>query len=225
MSPLDGPSDPPALDVLLQEVPDELHHMVRFLLRYRFAIEEVTTKLEILRQEFSVIHDYNPIEQVRSRVKTPEGIVQKALRKGIALDLDSIRRDVVDIAGVRVVCSFVTDVYWVLDMLCRQTDVELVELTDYIAAPKPNGYRSVHAIVRIPVFLSTGVEHVPVELQVRTVAQDSWASIEHKLFYKHEGVVPGDLVDELRAAADGAAALDLRFQELHRTGHSREPRG
>jgi putative GTP pyrophosphokinase len=202
---------------VLEDVPDELRHMARFLLVYKFAIDEITTKLEILREEFSLAHEYNPIEHVTSRVKTPEGILQKAMRKGVDLDLGSIRDDIRDIAGVRVVCSFVTDVYWVLDMLCRQTDVDLVELEDYIADPKPNGYRSLHAIVRIPVFLSTGVEHVPVELQVRTVAQDFWASLEHKIFYKHEGRVPAGLVEELQEAAAGAAALDMRMQELHRS--------
>lgn len=213
----DAPTDAVPLDVLLDGVPDGMVDIARLMQVHQFAIDEITTKIEILRKEFALTHEHSPIEHVTSRVKSLEGILAKAMRKGIDLDVASIRRDVHDIAGVRIVCSFVTDVYWVLDMLCRQTDVDLVEVEDYVAHPKPNGYRSVHAIVRIPVFLSTGVQHVPVELQVRTVAMDFWASLEHKIFYKHEGRVPEGLREELLDAATVAAALDLRMHELHRS--------
>lgn len=188
----------------------------RFLMVYKFAIDEVTTKITILREEFEHLHDYNPIEHVNARLKSPESIIDKAVRRGCTLDPAVLRRQVRDIAGVRVTCSFVSDVYTIFDLLTGQNDIEVVEVEDYIASPKPNGYRSLHAIVQVPVFLSTGVEHLPVELQFRTVAMDFWASLEHKIFYKYNRDVPADLLAELTAAADTAAGLDARMQRLHR---------
>lgn len=190
--------------------------VARFLMLYRGAIDEVTTKLNILRDEFTHIHDYNPIEHVKARLKSPEGIVAKARRRGVPLELSAIRRELHDIAGVRVVCSFVTDVYAIFDMFVDQSDVTVVEVEDYIAEPKPNGYKSLHAIVRIPVFLSTGPQFVEVEMQFRTVAMDFWASLEHKIYYKYDRRVPPELLAELSDAADVAAGLDDRMQRLHR---------
>lgn len=190
--------------------------MTRFLMMYGFAIDEVTTKIDILRQEFNHIHDYNPIEHVTSRLKSPEGIIVKARRIDCDLDVASVGARIKDIAGVRVVCSFVKDVYTLFEMFTAQTDVTVVEVEDYIANPKPNGYKSLHAIVQIPVFLSTGPQPVDVEMQFRTVAMDFWASLEHKIYYKYDRQVPSGLLDELRDAADIAAGLDERMQRLHR---------
>src|SRR5690606_4686905 len=145
------------------------------------AIDEITTKINILREEFGHLHDYNPIEHVNARLKSPQSILQKAKRRGCELSFDDIREHVRDIAGVRVICSFVSDVYTIFDMLTGQDDVTVVDVDDYIAAPKPNGYQSLHATVQVPVFLSGGPEQVYVELQVRTVAMDFWASLEHKI--------------------------------------------
>ncbi|MFS0866310.1 GTP pyrophosphokinase family protein [Microbacterium sp. 179-B 1A2 NHS] len=188
----------------------------RFLMEYRFGLQEIETKISILREEFHETHDYNPIEHVTSRVKSPDSLVEKVQRKGVDPDFDSIRERITDIAGIRVTCSFVSDAYRLLDLLSAQDDVRVREVEDYIASPKPNGYKSLHAIVEVPVFLSTGRVDVPVEVQLRTIAMDFWASLEHKIYYKYEGDVPVDLLADLKDAADTAAELDTRMEGLHR---------
>ena len=188
----------------------------RFLREYEFGMREVETKISILRDEFTHMHAYNPIEHVSSRLKSPDGIVEKVARKGIDPDFDVIRREITDIAGVRITCSFVTDVYRLFELFTRQDDITVLVVKDYIAEPKPNGYRSLHAIVEVPVFLSTGAIPVPVEVQFRTIAMDFWASLEHKIHYKFDGRVPAHLVQSLTEAADAAGELDLRMERLHR---------
>jgi putative GTP pyrophosphokinase len=197
----------------LREMRDELQ---RFLLEYRFGMQEIETKLGILRDEFLLTHAYNPIEHVSSRVKSPDSLVEKVQRKGVEADFESIRRNVTDIAGVRVTCSFVADAYRLFDLLTEQDDVQVIQVKDYIAAPKPNGYKSLHAIVEVPVFLSTGRIQVPVEVQFRTIAMDFWASLEHKIYYKYDTLVPAELLESLKDAADTAAELDQRMERLHR---------
>ncbi len=200
----------------------------RFLREYEFGMREVETKISILRDEFTHNHAYNPIEHVKSRLKTPDSIVEKVARKGIEPDFDSIRREITDIAGVRITCSFVTDVYRLFELFTQQDDVTVKLVKDYIADPKPNGYRSLHAIVEVPVFLSTGPVPVPVEVQFRTIAMDFWASLEHKIHYKFHGHVPAHLVQSLTEAADAAGELDGRMERLHREVHgpdaARDPR-
>lgn len=202
---------------------DELRAMrdefQRFLAEYRFGLREVETKLGILQDEFQHMHDYNPIEHVSSRVKSPDSIVEKVSRKGIAPDFGSIRRHITDVAGIRVTCSFVPDAYRLFDLLTHQDDIRVVAVKDYIARPKANGYKSLHAIVEVPVFLSTGRVDVPVEVQFRTIAMDFWASLEHKIYYKYDSQVPAELLAELRDAADTAAELDTRMERLHRELH------
>lgn len=187
----------------------------RFLMVYKFAIDEITTKVNILREEFALAHDYNPIEHMVARLKSPASIVEKANRRSYELTFAGVRDAIHDIAGVRVTCSFVTDVYTLFEMFSAQDDVTVVEVEDYIATPKPNGYQSLHAIVRVPVFLSTGAEHVLVEMQFRTVAMDFWATLEHKIYYKFNRAIPAALLDELKEAAETAARLDERMQRLH----------
>jgi putative GTP pyrophosphokinase len=191
----------------------------RFLLEYRFGMAEVETKISILRDEFRHLHDYNPIEHVSARVKTPDSLVAKVMRKGVEPDFASIRRSVTDIAGVRLTCSFTADAYRLFDLLTAQNDVTVRTVKDYIAAPKDNGYKSLHAIIEVPVFLSTGVVQVPVEVQFRTIAMDFWASLEHKIYYKYDRQVPDRLLGELKDAADTAAELDARMERLHRELH------
>ena len=191
----------------------------RFLMEYRFGLQEVETKISILREEFHEMHDYNPIEHVSSRVKTPDSLVEKIQRKGIDPDFESIRSGITDIAGIRITCSFVADVYRLFDLLTAQDDVRVIQVKDYIAAPKPNGYKSLHVILEVPVFLSTGRIEVPVEVQFRTIAMDFWASLEHKIYYKYAGAVPEGLVAELKDAADSAALLDARMERLHHELH------
>ena len=191
----------------------------RFLMEYRFGMQEIETKIGILRDEFLLTHDYNPIEHVSSRVKSPDSLVEKVQRKGIEADFDSIRAGITDIAGVRITCSFVADAYRLFHLLTEQDDVRVLHVKDYIAAPKPNGYKSLHAIVAVPVFLSSGRVEVPVEVQFRTIAMDLWASLEHKIYYKYDTKVPSELLDSLKDAADTAEALDAKMEALHRELH------
>ncbi|PVE73091.1 GTP pyrophosphokinase [Microbacterium testaceum] len=188
----------------------------RFLMEYRFGLAEVETKISILREEFQEMHAYNPIEHVSSRVKSPDSMVDKVRRKGIDTDFDSIRAAITDIAGIRVTCSFVDDAYRLSDLLTRQDDITVRDVKDYIAQPKANGYKSLHVIVEVPVYLSTGRVDVPVEVQFRTIAMDFWASLEHKIYYKYDRLVPDELLAELKDAAVTAAELDSRMERLHR---------
>jgi putative GTP pyrophosphokinase len=187
----------------------------RFMLNYRFAMEEVMTKINILKTEFEHLHDYSPIEHVNSRLKTPDSIFDKARRRELALTVDVLRDNVFDIAGVRVVCSFISDAYWIAEMLTAQTDIEIVAVKDYIANPKPNGYKSLHLIVKVPIFLSGSIEVVPVEVQIRTVAMDFWASLEHKIYYKFGQEIPQELLAELTEAASVANRLDVKMERIH----------
>lgn len=213
------PADEASLTISPSELRNLRDELQRFLLEYRFGMQEIETKISILREEFEHTHDYNPIEHVSSRLKSPDSIVDKVARKGIDPDFESIRANITDVAGVRVTCSFVTDVYRLFDLLVRQDDITLLTIKDYIAEPKPNGYQSLHAIVEVPVFLSTGRVEVPVEVQFRTIAMDFWASLEHKIYYKYDSQVPDRLLAELKEAADSAAALDQRMERLHRELH------
>ncbi|WP_296193826.1 GTP pyrophosphokinase family protein [uncultured Microbacterium sp.] len=200
----------------LRQARDELAH---FLMQYRFGMNEIETKLRILRDEFETTHAYNPIEHIGSRVKDPDSLVEKVARKGISPDFDSIRAAITDIAGIRVTCSFVSDVYRLFDLLAAHDDLTVIGVKDYIAEPKPNGYKSLHAIIEVPVFLSTGAVSVPVEVQFRTIAMDFWASLEHKIYYKFRSEVPAELLGELKDAADTAAELDQCMERLHRELH------
>ena len=189
--------------------------ITRFLMMYKFALDALETKIEILKEEFSFLHDYNPIEHTKSRIKTPESILNKMYRKRCELSFPSIRGNIKDIAGLRITCSFVSDIYKIRDMLASQSDLTIVETKDYIRNPKPNGYQSLHLIVEVPVFMSDRQERVCVEVQIRTIAMDFWASLEHKIFYKYNESVPPRLLQELKEAADSAAALDKQMERLH----------
>ena len=183
---------------------------------YNGAIREITTKLENLDDEFSTRYAHNPIHHMESRLKSLKSIVGKLHRKGLPLTLASAQKELYDIAGVRVICNYIDDIYDLANMLCNQGDVAVLRRRDYIQEPKPNGYRSLHLTVRIPVFLSTGSVGVPVEIQIRTIAMDFWASLEHQLRYKAEHAVPPSLRAQLKACAEESAALDLRMQEIYR---------
>lgn len=196
----------------LRELGDQ---MQRFLLEYRFAMQEVETKLAILREEFLHMNEYNPIEHVSSRVKSVDSLVDKLERRGVVPEIDNIRREIQDIAGVRVTCAFIRDVYRLFDLFTQQDDITVLEVEDYIAEPKPNGYKSLHTIISVPVFLSTGRVDVPVEVQFRTIAMDFWATLEHKIYYKYARQVPGEILEQLKDAADTASELDTRMQRLH----------
>lgn len=200
-----------------KETFDELRKKItRFGLRYKFALEEVSTKVNILKEEFRFIHDYNPIEHVNMRVKSAKSIIKKVQRKNLPLQLEAIQENIKDIAGIRIICSFVSDIYKISDMIQSQSDVEVVEVKDYIQNPKPNGYRSLHLILKIPVFMSDCTEHVYVEMQIRTIAMDFWASLEHKIYYKYKKQVPEHLMRQLREAATTVAELDHRMEQINK---------
>lgn len=185
---------------------------------YNSAIREITTKLEILDSEFRLRYDHNPIHHIDSRLKSIASIVEKLRRKGEPVNIQSARERLTDIAGVRVVCNYIDDIYRIADVLSAQDDVAVLRRTDYIEAPKENGYRSLHLVVSVPVFLSGGSVPVPVEVQIRTIAMDFWASLEHQIRYKSAETIRDDdaLRAELKRCAEESAALDLRMQEIYR---------
>lgn len=209
---------------LLADVRALRDEFARFMLSYKFGMEEIATKVRILQEEFSTVHSYNPIEHVSERLKSPESLLAKVQRLGISPAFDSIRSTVVDIAGIRITCSFVSDVYRVFDLLTGQDDITVRTVKDYIARPKDNGYRSLHAIVEVPVFLTDGPVQVPVEVQFRTVAMDFWASLEHKIYYKYQRQVPSHLTESLHQAAQTAAKLDQDMELLHTEMHGHQAR-
>ncbi|MEK3889184.1 GTP pyrophosphokinase [Bacillus sp. FSL K6-3431] len=190
--------------------------LTRFMMAYKFACDELNTKINILSDEFNYIHDYNPIEHVKSRVKTPESILKKIQRKGYGFSLPSIKNNIRDIAGIRITCSFISDIYQVSDMLKNQKDIKVIECKDYIKHPKPNGYQSLHMIIEIPIFMSDRVENTYVEIQIRTIAMDFWASLEHKIYYKYNKDIPEHLSKELEETATVAAELDRKMERLHK---------
>jgi putative GTP pyrophosphokinase len=194
---------------------DQTVELAQFMMVYKFGLDEIRTKITILKEELSIRGKGSPIEHVSPRLKTPDSITAKARRIGCPLVFDDLRARIRDIAGIRIVCGFISDVYTVAEMLTRQPDVRLLQIKDYVADPKSNGYRSLHLIIEIPVFLSDRVAAVPVEVQLRTVAMDFWASLEHKLHYKYDHVVPARLYDELAATAEDAMRLDQRMELLN----------
>ncbi|MCQ6560022.1 GTP pyrophosphokinase [Paenibacillus mendelii] len=190
------------------------NEITRFMLKYKFALEEMETKIEILKEEFQSLHDYCPIEHTNTRLKTPESIMKKLIRKGGTIAIDSIEEYVKDIAGLRITCSFISDIYRVSEILQKQSDLKILQVKDYIKNPKSNGYKSLHLLIEVPVFLSDRVENVCVEIQIRTIAMDFWASLEHKIFYKYNRSVPQHLLEEIKEAADTANALDQQMERL-----------
>ncbi len=190
--------------------------LTRFIMAYKFALDEMNTKINILKDEFNYIHDYNPIEHVKSRIKSPESIFKKVYRKGYDFSLPSIKENVRDIAGIRITCSFISDIYELSKMIAGQKDVRVVDYKDYIKNPKPNGYQSLHLILEIPIFMSDREELTYVEVQIRTIAMDFWASLEHKIYYKYNKEVPDRMIAELKDAAVIAAELDRKMERLHK---------
>ncbi|WP_337101633.1 GTP pyrophosphokinase [Paenibacillus sp. YIM B09110] len=195
--------------------PDQIKEWSHFFLTYKFALDEVETKLNILNEEFQFIHDYNPIEHMKTRIKTPESLMTKLRRKGLDISLEAAREHIRDIAGVRVICSFSTDIYHIVDMISMQSDVKIIEIKDYVKNPKPNGYQSVHLIIEIPVFLTNRTEYVGVEIQIRTIAMDFWASLEHKIYYKFDERIPEHIQQQLKGSAAMIDSLDRQMLALN----------
>ncbi len=184
---------------------------------YQSATREISTKLEILDDEFQFIHKRNPIHHMQSRIKSIKSIFEKLNRKELEISMESAKANLHDIAGIRVVCYYIEDIYMIAKMLTQQDDIELIREADYIKNPKPNGYRSLHLVVKVPVFFSDGKEWVPVEIQIRTMAMDFWASLEHQLKYKTIDAIPPSVARELQECADTIADTDLRMQRIYKT--------
>ena len=186
----------------------------RLMAYYRCAMMEVETKFNVLNEEFSLRYDRNPINGIKSRLKRLDSIQEKLQRKQLPFDMQTIETHIHDVAGVRVVCAFVEDVYLLAEALLKQDDVMLIEKKDYIANPKPNGYRSLHLIVTVPIFLEHEKRVMQVEIQLRTIAMDFWASLEHQLRYKKDFVFTEEMAQELRDCAELSAQVDLRMDSL-----------
>ena len=184
---------------------------------YRCAIMEVQTKLNVLNEEFSLQYDRNPFESIESRLKSPTSIVEKMLSKGLEINVENMEGEIFDIAGIRVVCSFREDIYKLSDLLVQRDDILLLARKDYIENPKPNGYRSLHIIVDIPIFLSEGKRHMKVEVQFRTIAMDFWASVDHKLKYKKKIKNPEEVVARLKKCADSLAEMDDEMEAIRKS--------
>ena len=199
-----------------QRLSEDVESWETMMFLYHSAIKEVGTKLEILNDEFQHVHQYNPIEYIKSRVKTPESICKKLKRYGKEVSIENMVSYVNDIAGIRIVCSFTSDIYRVADMIGRQNDLTVVSVKDYIRHPKESGYKSYHMLVTVPVFLSDRVVNTRTEIQIRTMAMDFWASLEHKLRYKKDidQELLDELSDELVQCSLESARLDMKMQEI-----------
>ena len=193
----------------------DVNSWTEVILLYSSALKQMQTKLEILNDEFQHVHRYNPIEHVKSRLKTSESIVKKLRKKGYESTIQNMVDHVNDIAGIRIICSFTSDIYKIAEMISNQSDIKIQYVKDYIKYPKDSGYRSYHMHVTVPVYLSDRIVDTKVEIQIRTVAMDFWASLEHKLHYKFEGDAPEHIKQQLIECADMVAALDDRMLALN----------
>ena len=193
----------------------EVQNWEEVVLIYNSALKEIGTKLEILNDEFQHVHQYNPIEHIKTRIKTPQSIVKKLKKNGYESTISNMVEHVNDIAGVRVICSFTSDIYRIAEMIINQSDIKVVSVKDYIFKPKPSGYKSYHLIVTVPIFLSDRHIDAKVEIQIRTVAMDFWASLEHKIHYKFEGDIPEHIKNELVECANMISDLDARMLHLN----------
>lgn len=199
------------------ELFEQTRPFAELMMRYQCAMLEVKTKLDVLNTQLSLENDRNPFESIESRLKSPSSIMEKLNRKGLELSVESIEQNLNDVAGIRVICSFPEDIYTLADELCSQDDIKLIARKDYINNPKPNGYRSLHLIVEIPIFIMPEKKYMRVEVQFRTIAMDFWASLEHKLKYKKEiGPELTEISAELKKCADEISRLDMKMQEIHR---------
>ena len=202
-------------DELFSAAKDMMETMVEYKelrMRYSCAIKEISTKFEVLDTEFRARYQRNPIKSITSRLKSNKSIIGKCARKGIDFDLDEIEEHLNDIAGVRVVCSYIDDIYMLADALISQDDIRLIARKDYIKNPKPNGYRSLHLIVEVPVFFAQAKRAMKVEVQIRTIAMDYWASLEHQLKYKKDVPEEAMVIDRLKNCAQTMASLDNEMQ-------------
>ena len=200
----------------LPSFPIDMTVYIQEMQLYRAALKEIQTKLEILDSEFEVKYDYNPIHHIESRLKTPSSIAEKLTKKGLPITIEAMREELNDIAGIRVICNYIDDARRIAEMLIAQDDIMLIRKKDYIQYPKENGYRSLHLVLSIPIFLSGGRQNVRVEVQIRTIAMDLWASLEHHLHYKNSEEIPADLMEKLKKCAGTLEQIDDEMQQIYR---------
>lgn len=185
------------------------------LLAYDCAIKEIRTKFDILDSEFKIRHSRNPISSISTRLKSNASLMNKVSKLGVSSDVESIKEHIEDIAGVRVICNYIDDIYKIADSLVKQSDIKVLKKKDYIANPKPNGYRSLHLIITVPVFFEAGMQEVKVEVQIRTIAMDFWASLEHQMRYKKTELdSAGHIIDELTFCAEIISQTDIKMQKI-----------
>ncbi len=194
---------------------DQVDQWRSVMFLYDSALKKMNTKIQILNNEFDSRYDYNPIEHIKSRLKTADSIVKKLKKDGDEVTIENMMEHLSDIAGIRIICSFTSDIYQIAQMIANQDDVTVLHVKDYIKYPKPNGYKSYHMVVTVPVYLSDGPVETKVEIQIRSVAMDFWASLEHKIAYKFEGNAPETLLRELKACADMVDMLDAKMFSLN----------
>ena len=203
---------------------DQIDQWKSTMFLYSSALKSINTKIEILNNEYIQLYNYNPIEHITSRLKTPASIVKKLQHDGKDVTIENMVEHLNDIAGIRIICSFMSDIYPIADMIARQADITVLHVKDYIKYPKSNGYKSYHMVVTIPVYLRDGKVDTRVEIQIRTIAMDFWASLEHKIAYKFEGNPPDYMETELKACADMVDMLDAKMfslnQEIMEIGRS-----
>ena len=198
-----------------EEFIESAYPFMKLMMQYQCAMLEVRTKFEVLNTELSLDSDRNPIESISCRIKKPISIAEKLKRKGLEVSLQSIEENLHDVAGIRIVCFFPKDIYKLAEKICSQDDIHLLEKKDYIENPKPNGYRSLHLILEVPVFFANEKKWMPVEVQFRTIAMDFWASIEHKVKYKKNiDDSTAEIVEKLKECAEGIHSLNMRMQEI-----------
>ena len=194
---------------------DQVDQWRSVMFLYDSALKKVNTKIEILNNEFANRYDYNPIEHIKSRLKSAESIVMKLKKDGYEVTIENMMECLSDIAGIRIICSFTSDIYQIADMIAAQGDVTVLHVKDYIKNPKPNGYKSYHMVVTVPVYLTDGPVETKVEIQIRSVAMDFWASLEHKIYYKFEGNAPDYISRDLRECSEIVSNLDARMLHLN----------
>ena len=194
---------------------NQLDQWTTVMFLYNSALKAINTKIEIMNNEFIHLNNYTPIEHIKSRLKTPESIVKKLKRNGHEVTIPNMMEYLNDVAGIRIICSFNSDIYRIADMIASQADITVLHVKDYIKKPKTNGYKSYHMVVTIPIYLSGGPVETKVEIQIRTVAMDFWASLEHKIYYKSENDAPDYLLQELKACADVVDMLDEKMRSLN----------
>lgn len=192
------------------------------MLKYLGAIKEIEAIMDVLKEDFRMKYSYNPIEHVKSRLKTPASIVKKAMKNNLSLDIETILEEIKDIAGVRIICTFTDDIYRIVEIFKSNPEIKILTIKDYVTNPKPSGYASYHLIIQVPVFLTSGREYVTIELQIRTMAMDFWSCLEHKIKYKFEGDIPEEVKEDLRKSAKAVIDLDQKMLDLHKIVNSDE---